>query len=399
MTTVLFQLLVAYAAARLLGRLAARLGLPEVIGELLAGALLGPHLLDLIHESQFFEAFAELGVIFLLFEAGLEARVRELMAVRGPALRVGVIGVALPFAGGLLAALAFGEATSNALFVATAFVATSVGITIAVLRELGVQSRRSARIILAAAVLDDILGLIVLVVVKGVALGQSNPTEIVLIALEAIAFVSVVVVAGPPLATRLSRLVKRLSPGVVFDASLVLMLALSLLAEYVGLAAIVGAFLAGLLLGELEDYDPIQRRIEPLTAFFVPFFFVLMGTYLDFAAFRDPLIDAEIAVFSAVAVATKYAGGWLGTIREGGRIPREVGSGMVPRGEVGIVVAGIAYAAGVVTEDVYTAVISMVLVTTFIAPFLIRRTFVGRPHGSGTANDAAHTVEEGPAGT
>jgi Kef-type K+ transport system membrane component KefB len=379
MTTILFQLLIAYASARVLGRLAVALRLPAVVGELLAGALLGPHLLDLVHRSEFFEAFAELGVIFLLFEAGLEARVRDLLAVRGPALRVGLIGVALPFVGGLLAALAFGEATSNALFVATAFVATSVGITIAVLRELGVQSRRSARIILAAAVLDDILGLIVLVVVKGVALGESNPTEIVLIALEAVAFVAVIVVAGPPLAARLSHLVKRLSPGVIFDASIVLVLGLSLLAEYVGLAAIVGAFLAGLLLGELEDYDPVQRRIESLTAFFVPFFFVLMGTYVDFAVFADPFIDAEIVVFTAVAVATKYAGGWMGALREGDVIRREVGAGMLPRGEVGIVVAGLAYSVGAVNEDVYVAVISMVLATTFLAPFIIRRAFSTAP--------------------
>ncbi|HJW76309.1 MAG TPA: cation:proton antiporter [Thermoleophilia bacterium] len=386
MTTALFQLLVAYAAARLLGRLAGALKLPTVIGELLAGALLGPHLFDVLHESEFFEVFAGLGVIFLLFEAGLEARMRELLAVRGSAIRVGLIGVALPFAGGLLAALAFGEATSNALFVATAFVATSVGITIAVLRELGFQARRSARIILAAAVLDDILGLIVLVVVKGVALGESNPTEIALLAVEALAFVGIIAAAGPPLVTRLSRLVARLSPGVVFDVSLVLMLGLSLLAEYVGLAAIVGAFLAGLTLGELEDYDPIQRRIEPLTAFFVPFFFVLMGTYLDFSAFKDPLTDLEIAAFSLVAIVTKYAGGWLGALKERGAIPREVGAGMVPRGEVGIVVAGIAFAAGAVTGDVYTAVISMVLVTTFLAPFLIRRTFMRTgPADAGTS--------------
>jgi len=383
-TTILLQLLVAYAAARLLGRLAGALGLPAVIGELLAGALLGPHLLGLIHESEFFDAFAELGVIFLLFEAGLEARIRELLAVRGPAIRVGLIGVALPFAGGLLAAMAFGEATSNALFVATAFVATSVGITIAVLRELGLQSRRSARIILAAAVLDDILGLIVLVIVKGVALGESDPVEIALIALEAVAFVAVIVVAGPPLATRLSHLVRRLSPGIVFDASLVLMLGLSLLAEYVGLAAIVGAFLAGLLLGELEDYDPVQRRIEPLTAFFVPFFFVLMGTYVDFTVFADPFIDAEIAVFTGVAVATKYAGGWIGALKERGSIPRQVGAGMIPRGEVGIVVAGIAFSAGAVTEDVYVAVISMVLATTFLAPFVIRRAFARAPQSAET---------------
>jgi Kef-type K+ transport system membrane component KefB len=379
MTTALFQLLIAYGAARLLGRLAGALKLPTVVGELLAGALLGPHLFDVLHESEFLEVFAELGVIFLLFEAGLEARIRDLLAVRGSAIRAGLIGVALPFVGGLLAALAFGEATSNALFVATAFVATSVGITIAVLRELGFQARRSARIILAAAVLDDILGLIVLVVVKGVALGESDAAEIALLALEALAFVGIIAAAGPPLVTRLSRFVGRLSQGVVFDVSIVLMLGLSLLAEYVGLAAIVGAFLAGLLLGELEDYDPVQRRIEPLTAFFVPFFFVLMGTYLDFGVFANPFVDLEIAVFSVVAIATKFAGGWLGALKERGQIPLEVGAGMVPRGEVGIVVAGIAYAAGAVTEDVYAAVISVVLATTFVAPFLIRRTFTSAP--------------------
>ena len=253
--------------------------------------------------------------------------------------------------------------------------ATSVGITIRVLQDLGYQGRRSVTIVLGAAVLDDVLGLIALGVVTAIALGQSNTLELVLLAVEAVVFVGGVGVLGPRLLGRFAERVGRLSPNVIFEIGIIAMLALSLLAQYIGLAAIVGAFLAGLILAELKQHTAVEDKFEPLAWFFVPFFFVLMGTYIDLGSFAKPAVLLAIGVLSAVAIATKYAGALLGARQEGKQVAREVGVGMIPRGEVGIVVAGIALAAGVVSEDVYAAVLGMVLVTTIASPYLIKRVF------------------------
>jgi Kef-type K+ transport system membrane component KefB len=174
---------------------------------------------------------------------------------------------------------------------------------------------------------------------------------------------------------RLRESLKTLRVSVLFEMGVILILALSLLADYIGLAAIVGAFIAGLTMSELRQYTGIVKRFEPLAWFFTPFFFVLMGTYLDFSALTEPSVLLAIAVFTALAVATKYFGGWLGARPEGPHIAREVGVGMIPRGEVGIVVAGYALAAGAIDDAVYADILGMVLATTILAPFLIKVVF------------------------
>ena len=193
----LLQIFLAFTAARLLGHLFQRFRLPAVVGELLAGALLGPYLLNVLHPGEVLDALAELGVIMLLFMAGLETHIAELMATRAAAIKVAVLGAALPFVGGALVGLLFGWGSSSALFMATALTATSVGITVRVVRELGFHERRAMRIILAAAVLDDVLGLIVLVVVSGMALGELNVFNLVLLIVEAIAYVGLIGFFGP----------------------------------------------------------------------------------------------------------------------------------------------------------------------------------------------------------
>ena len=371
----LLMLFLAFAGARLLGHLFARLKLPVVVGELLAGAILGPQLLDLVHSSEVMDAMAELGVIMLLFMAGLETHMEELMETRAAAIKVAVLGAVLPFVGGALVGLLFGWNTSSALFMATALTATSVGITVRALRELGHSERRSVRIILAAAVLDDVLGLIVLVVVSRRHQRQLDVFNLALLIVEAIAYVGLFGFFGPRLVVRLRDWLKDLKVSVLFEIGVVLTLALSLLADYIGLAAIVGAFIAGLTMSELKQHTGIVKRFEPLAWFFTPFFFVLMGTYLDFAAFAQPSVLLAIAVFTALAVVTKYFGGSFGARAEGRQIAREVGVGMTPRGEVGIVVAGFALAEGAIGDDVYAAILGMVLATTILAPFLIKAVF------------------------
>jgi Kef-type K+ transport system membrane component KefB len=375
---ILVKILLAFASARLLGRAFYRAGLPSVVGELLAGAILGPAALGLLGHSEILDALSELGVIILLFTAGLETRLGELTKVLGPGVRVGILGVILPFALGFALGTAVGFPVAESLFVGAAMTATSVGITIRVLCDLGIKTDKVVRTILAAAVLDDILGLVVLVAVKRLALGGFNPLELSLLVLEAVAFVGFVALAGPKFVRRRRTFLSSLSCDFIFEVSVVLMLALSILSEYIGLAAIVGAFLAGLVLSELREFTTIEDRFTTLGWFFVPFFFVAMGLYLDINLFTSPVVLLETAVFSIVAILGKLVGGYLGSRAMGRSSAIRVGVGMIPRGEVGIVVAGTALAAGAISNDVYASVIGMVLVTTIISPFLIKAVYAKR---------------------
>jgi len=374
-TRILLEIFLAFAGARLLGRLFQSVKQPAVIGELLAGALLGPFALNLVHHTEFLEALGELGVILLLFTAGLDTHVQQLAESRATAAKVAILGAVLPFAGGLAGGLVFKYALSESLFVAVALMATSVGITVRVLRDLGFHRRRSVTIILGAAVLDDVLGLIALGVVTSIALGEANTLELVLLSAEAVIFVIGIGFVGPALMGRFGERLSRLSSTAIFEIGIVLMLALSLLANYIGLAAIIGAFLAGLVIAELKQHTEVEAKFTPLAWFFVPFFFVLMGTYIDFASYAKPMVLLAIAAFTAIAVVTKYAGAIWGARRESKRIAREIGVGMIPRGEVGIVVAGIALAAGALSEDVYAVLLGMVLLTTVVSPYLIKAVF------------------------
>ena len=374
-TRILLEIFLAFAGARLLGRLFQGIKQPAVIGELLAGAVLGPFALDLVHHTEFLEALGELGVIMLLFMAGLDTHVEQLAKARSTSVKVAILGAVLPFAGGVAGGLAFKYAASESLFVGVALMATSVGITVRVLRDLGFHRRRSVTIILGAAVLDDILGLIALGVVTSIALGEANVFELVLLAVEAAVFVVGIGVLGPAFVKRFGERLAQFSPNAIFEIGIVLMLALSLLANYIGLAAIIGAFLAGLVISELKQHTEVEAKFAPLAWFFVPFFFVLMGTYIDFASYAKPTVLLAIAAFTAIAVATKYAGSIWGARQEGRRVAREIAVGMIPRGEVGIVVAGIALAAGALSEDVYAAILGMVLLTTIASPYLIKAVF------------------------
>ena len=379
---ILVKILLAFASARLLGRAFYRAGFPSVIGELLAGAILGPAVLGLIGHSELLDALAELGVIILLFTAGLETRLGELTKVLGPGVRVGILGVILPFSLGFALGTAVGFPVAESLFVGAAMTATSVGITVRVLADLGIKVDKVVRTILAAAVLDDILGLIVLVAVKRLALGGFNPLELSLLILEAVAFVGFVALVGPRLVQRRRTFLCSLSCDFLFEISVVLMLGLSILSEYIGLAAIVGAFLAGLVLSEIKEFTTIEDRFTTLGWFFVPFFFVAMGLYLDISLFTRGAVLLEIAAFSIFAVLGKLLAGYIGARAAGKSFAIRVGVGMIPRGEVGIVVAGIGLSAGAISKDVYASVIAMVLVTTIVSPFLIKAAYARRSEKS-----------------
>jgi len=401
-TAILVDLFIIFAAAKLAGELFLRLKQPAIVGEVLAGVVIGPYALGLIGSPSpdfvtlfhgdreaaiqsldvVYDVIAELGVIILLFFVGLETKLSELMAVRTRAMAVGVLGIIFPWVLGFGFIYATGRSDVESAFVATAMVATSVGITARVLGDLGVIRSEEARIILGAAVVDDILGLLLLAVVSSWGAGDLDVVELGLTAALAVGFVVFAASVGTRVTRRYSIHLERLHlENGPFLVSMLLMLGLSALAGVIGLAAIIGAFLAGLMLAEAEESFELQRQSRPVYEFLTPFFFVIIGTKVDVGAFEDLEVLATALAVTALAIVGKLAGGTLGARGLPVRDAFIVGVGMVPRGEVGLVAAGIGAGIGAVSNDMFTVVVFMSIATTLVAPPALSALFRGRADG------------------
>jgi len=371
----LVALFVVLLAAKLGDELFKHIGQPALVGEILAGVLIGPSVLGLVEPGETLEVFAELGVVFLLFWVGLETRLSDMRAVGGVAVRVGVFGVVVPFAAGYAAGAIAGESAETSVFIGAALVATSVGITSGVLIELGALTSRAARTILGAAVIDDILAMVLLAIAVGVAEeGGVDVASIAVVIGIALAFVTFVAVGGTRLVARFPDIfhAPRFSESPLLPA-VILCLGLAALAAQIGLAAIIGAFLAGLVVAETKDRHDFEEEVAPLYAFFPPFFFVFIGLEFDLAAFADGATLAALAGLTTLAFVTKYAAARFAARGMGAGDARVVGLGMVPRGEVGIIVAGIGSATGAISGDLFAVIVGMSIATTLIVPPLLRR--------------------------
>jgi len=378
---ILTDLFVVLLAAKIGDEVFKRIGQPSIVGEILAGALIGPSVLGIVQPSEVLEVFAELGVVFLLFWVGLETRLSDIREVGRAAALVGILGVVLPFGGGVGIGAGLGEDAGTSVFLGAALVATSVGITSAVLIDLGVLGSRPSRTILGAAVIDDILAMIVLAVAVGIADAEgtgapqigNEVTTIVVVALLAVAFVAFFALGGTRVMQRWPQVLKepRFSESPLLPAVIVC-LGLAAFAAQIGLAAIIGAFLAGMMVAETREHHPIEDEVAPLYAFFPPFFFAFIGLELELGELADAETLGLLALVTVVAAATKLAGSWVGARSLGGRDALFVGVGMVPRGEVGIIVAGIGQAAGVIDAQLFAVIVGMSVATTLIAPPLLR---------------------------
>src|SRR5687767_8404266 len=386
---VLLTLFIMLLSAKLMAELFERLRQPAVAGEILAGVIIGPSLLALAAPSEITDLLAEIGVIFLLFTVGLETKPAAIFKVGKRAAIVAVLGVVAPLFCGWLLMRAWGSSGIEALFVGTAMVATSVGITARVLSGMGLLDAPTARIILGAAVIDDILGLLVLAVVSSMAAGTINYLEILTTAGLAIGFTALVALVGAPVVTRMAPRVERLGNGQgIFIFGLVLCLGLSVVAAYIGVAAIIGAFLAGMALAEAAEDNPrMHRQMSGVTEFLVPFFLVNIGMQLSLAVFRSWSVIALCVLVTLVAIVTKLLGCGLGALNLGMRRAGQVGMGMVPRGEVGIIVAQIGLSLTVIGAELYGVVLFMAVVTTVIAPPFLKLLY---------ANEVAAREEIGP---
>jgi Kef-type K+ transport system membrane component KefB len=374
------------AVARLLGEAAERLGLPSVLGELIAGVLLGPSLLGIIPVSgtpgyDVIRFLAELGVILLLFEVGLETNLREMMRVGPAALSVACVGVALPFLLGFCywwlvphpIGAGGGDVRTVAIFVGATLTATSVGITARVLGDLGRLDADESRIILGAAVIDDVIGLVILSVVSGIAAGGAVTLMGVGTTLAVAAgFLVAVVVVGtrvlPAITDRIARMRVR---GALVVFAIAFALALAALAGRVGSAMIIGAFAAGLVLRSTQQGATFAEQVKPVAAVLAPIFFVTVGAAVDIRLL-DPRMEGAgsllmvAGALTVLAVIGKVAAGWAAPWARLDRLM--VGVGMVPRGEVGLIFADVGRRAGLLTEAAFSAILLMVMATTFLAP-------------------------------
>jgi Kef-type K+ transport system membrane component KefB len=389
---VALALAVILIAAKLGGHVAQRIGQPAVLGELLVGVVLGNlglaglDWLEPIKSDATIDVLARLGVIILLFEVGLESTVREMLHVGGRALVVGVLGVIVPWLLGWAvgAALLPGHSMYVHLFLGAVLTATSVGITARVFRDLGRSQSAEARIILGAAVIDDVLGLVILAVVAGLITAADAGTslslgEIGLVLGKAAVFLVGALWLGLAISPRPFAAGARLrGEGVLLAIALAFCFVLSWLAAEIGLAAIVGAYAAGLILepGHYRAFAdkgerPLEELLRPIASFLVPVFFVVIGMRVDLAAFARADIVGLAAVLTLAAVAGKQVCGLgaLGTSLDG----LSIGIGMVPRGEVGLIFASLGLGLSVRGEQVidaglYAAVVIMVMLTTLVTP-------------------------------
>lgn len=416
LTAILFQLFLIFLAAKVMGVVFTRLRQPAVIGELLAGVLIGPYalgwigtpdaaLVDVFHGEReaagealhlVQETIAELGVIVLLFFVGLETRVSDLLRVGPRSLAVGVLGIVIPFLLGLGIMLALGRPTGAALFTGTALVATSVGITARVLRDLGRLSTLPARIILGAAVIDDILALILLSVVVGIGAGAGlSWLDSALLIGQAVGFTLFVMFIGTRLSRRFSVHLERVPvPNAPLVVALLLMLGLATLAASIGLAAIIGAFLAGMVLAEAREQHTLEDQIQPVYDFLVPFFFVYTGTLVDWRLFLQGNVIGLALGVTALAILGKLVGCGLGAVGLSRRSVAIVGVGMVPRGEVGFIVASLGLSLGAISGEIFSVVVIMSILTTLVVPPVLQWLYRASPN---THNDGKPAEELSPA--
>ena len=388
-----FAIAIILVAAKIGGEVAVRVGQPAVLGELIFGVVLGASVIGAIPaEGPLHEVIgllAEIGVVILLFEIGLETDLREMFRVGRPAIMVAMVGVIAPFALGYLTwMLMTGDGGTVAVFVGATLTATSVGITSRVLSDLHQMQTREARVILGAAIVDDVLGLVILAIVSGLAAGAALSFAGIALKLAiAVGFLVAAVVLGRWFVPRLFALIEKMQVrGVLFVLAFAFVLALAALAGSVGSALIIGAFAAGLILSSTNHFDLITKNIHPLSDIFAPIFFVYVGSSVNVA-----LLNPASSQFSrstllvaggllVVAIFGKLASGYVVGWGKEKLNHLAIGVGMVPRGEVGLIFAHLGLDNGVIDEAAFNALVLVVMLTTFVAPpllkFLFRRSTV-----------------------
>lgn len=376
-----FTFLIALASilffAKIFGEIALKLGQSAIIGELLAGIVIGPSVLSIVHETAILSSISELGAIILLFEVGLSTDIKEFLKAGLWATAVAIVGVVAPYFLGYFVFLHFGLTSTQAIFAGAVLTATSVGITARVFMDLNRLETQEAKIVLGAAVIDDVIGLAILaVVLKLVQGGTVTLGTVAYISGVAILFLVLSVVAGVLIAPSIFKIVAKMKQShVIFIVGLAFCFVISAFSTKVGLAPIVGAFVAGLVFSTVKQSEEIKKDIKPVYAFFVPIFFVLMGTNVDISTFNPFVaVNREIIVLMAILFIVAFVGKAVAgfVVLKKGINKFLIGVSMVPRGEVGLIFAGIGLKNNVFGIKDYSALVAVIMLTTFITPIILK---------------------------
>jgi transporter, monovalent cation:proton antiporter-2 (CPA2) family len=358
------------------GALSVRLGQPAVLGKLLAGIIIGPAILGWVKPDDFIGHFSEIGVLLLMFIAGLETDLEQLRRNWKPSFAVAIGGIILPFIGGYGAAAVFGLSNHEALFLGLLLCATSVSISVQTLKEMNKLQSREGTTILGAAVVDDVLVVILLAVMMSFLLPASDVSMGLLIGKKLLFFL-VIGLAGWLL---VPRFLKWLAPlrvtETVMSAGLIVCFAFSYFADKMGIAGIIGAFAAGIAVSQTSYRHQVESKIEPIAyTLFVPVFFVSIGLHITFEGVGKQLLF--ILLITLVAVLTKQIGGGLGARLTGfnNRSSIAIGAGMVSRGEVALIIAASGLESGLLPEKYFTSVVLVIILTTLITPPLLKQVF------------------------
>lgn len=378
-TNVLFSLIVILISAKIFGEISTRMGQSSVVGELIAGVILGGSVLRIIQGNEILHIFAQIGVILLLFEVGLSFRLNDFLKVGLWSIIVATLGVIFPFILGYLAGLTFGLSFMQSIFVGATLTATSIGITAKVFLDLKKLDLVEAKIILGAAVIDDVIGLAMLAVVTNLATtGNMSIGNTAITMVISVVFLSGCLILGTFLAPKIVGLLKQMqNRGMLTVSAFVFCLTLSYFAEKIGLAAIIGAFASGLILASTDSKAHLQERFKPVANIFVPIFFVLIGTQVNINIF-NPTIESNRVILSIIAILLIVA--IIGKVLSGFGVFQKrinkllIGVGMIPRGEVGLIFASVGISLKVVDASLYSALVTVVILTTFITPILIKVT-------------------------
>ncbi|MBI5701359.1 cation:proton antiporter [Candidatus Saganbacteria bacterium] len=374
--SILLALFYILVASKIGGELAERVKQPAVLGELVAGIIIGPSVLGLISSSEFILVLAQLGAIILLFEAGITSDYESFMKVKLWALAVACVGVAFPFIFGYLVSSYFGLSLIQSVFVGATLTATSVGITVRVFQDIGKIRSKEAQIVIGAAVVDDVIGLIILASVIGIiSTGSLSIFNISKITAVAVSFLLGAVVIGNLAAPFILRFVHGMRVrGMLFVFAFSFCMLMAYFSQTAGLAPIVGAFAAGLVLSRTEHQEHIENQVKPVSDIFVPIFFVMMGVAVNLSLFNFsnpsnyPILTFASAIF-AVAVIGKILSGFV-VLEKLNKLA--IGVGMIPRGEVGFVFAAYGLAHNIISQELYSAMLLVVILTTFITPPLLK---------------------------
>lgn len=372
----MLELLIILLSAKIAGDISVRFGQPAVLGKLISGIIIGPALLGWVHETEFLKVFSEIGVLLLMFIAGLETNLVDLNKNLKSSLAVAVFGVIMPFFGGFFVGEYFFDMSmNNSLFLGLLFSATSVSISAQILKELGQLRSRESATILGAAIADDILVVVLLAVMMGFLTHTDTGVGIV-IGKQVLFFVAIILLGWKLLPWILEKSSKLNVSESVISASVILCLAFACFAESLGVAGIIGSFIAGLSIAQTKFKKTVEEKVEPLAySTFIPTFFVSIGLVVSFDGVGEHI--GFIVALSLVSILAKLIGCGFGARITGFNFKSsvQIGAAMISRGEVALILALLGKESGLLREDLFTSTIIVVMVTTLITPPLLKLLF------------------------